>query len=97
MTVTSHMREDEKGCFWTIIWPLADFLINTLYSDNRLAMSRRFNGSTGAPGAEYASRFQAVRAFAMANPSSERKVLNGSGQTVLEMTGRHGITGLLQY
>jgi len=30
MTLTSHMRWDEKGCFWTIIWPLADFLINTM-------------------------------------------------------------------
>lgn len=33
----------------------------------------------------------------MAHLSAGRKVLNGSGQTVHKMSGRHGITGLLQY
>jgi hypothetical protein len=33
----------------------------------------------------------------MAHLSAGRKVLNGSGQTVHKMSGRHGITGILQY
>ncbi|EEZ6116669.1 TPA: hypothetical protein NN192_002608 [Escherichia coli] len=41
------------------------------------------SSSATAPGAEYASRFPTGRAAAMAHLSAGRKVLNGSGQTVV--------------
>jgi len=43
---------------------------------------QQLSDRTGAPGAEYASRFQAGRVAAMEHMPAGRKVLNGSGQTV---------------